>query len=92
MQHVCVRCDECDCCGCCFDATVNSASNGADPAVQGRELLWATGESALRVAIMETIMHCSDPSAKAAACVASGHVQSGEEDRQKLLSREENFT
>jgi hypothetical protein len=41
---------------------------------------------------METIMHCSDPSAKAAACVASGHVQSGEEDRQKLLSREENFT
>ena len=51
---------------------------------QGRELLWSTGESALRVAIMETIRCCSE-SAAAEASLSSREQGAADDDQRRLL-------
>ena len=63
---------------------MNSARSRADTALQGEELLWSTSESALRIAIMETISLCCAPLA-AAASASSGLKQSRDEDQRRLL-------
>ena len=47
--------------------------------LQGRELLWSTSESSLRVAIMETISRCSAP----AAAVAPSSLLQGAGDHKR---------
>ena len=60
------------------------AQSRADAALQGEELLWSTSESALRIAITETISLCCAPLA-AAASAPSGLKQSRDEDQRRLL-------
>jgi len=50
---------------------------------QGRELLWSTGESALRVAIMETIRCCSESTAEAS--LSSREQGASDDDQRRLL-------
>jgi hypothetical protein len=56
----------------------------ADIAVQGKELLWSTSESALRIAIMKTISLCCVPLAEAASA-ASGLKHSRDEEQRRML-------
>jgi hypothetical protein len=65
--------------------------------LQGRELLWSTSESALRVAIMETVSRCSAPPAplpqqQGVSYLSSSHAASsfthatgGDNDKRRLL-------
>jgi hypothetical protein len=63
---------------------VKAKQSCADLAVQGERLLWSTSDAALRVAIMETISHCSAPLAEA-DITSSEQQQSGEEQERMLL-------
>jgi hypothetical protein len=60
--------------------------------MQGKRLLWATSDAALRIAVIETISRFSTPSSAAAAATPPGQEHSSKEDLRKLLARGQDFS